>query len=189
MKPPVLTKADMYARLVAGEFGNTNPSWDGLDAWLEHKLKGLHNAIPLWGVRSKRAGDPRTKLNVPREDVGSYCIQHGLMDANISPMVPAYSVQWEGDVARDLAGAPGYLCCGNRNPEPGSWRTHMKKPREWRGSSALHLLRTVLNPNSFDDLMVLLDEYPDHVVELSALNVCFGTVPGRNAVVWEVRRY
>lgn len=185
-REPVLTKADMYARMAAGEFGNTNPSWDGLSAW--HQRKEM-TTYPLWGVRSKRAGDPLTKLNVNIEDVWPYCHQHSLLDANISPMVKAWSVQWEGDVARDLAGCPGLLCCGNVNVEPGSWRTHMKKPREWRLSAAEVLLRYVLNENSYEHVMQLLEDYPGHVIEFSALNHCFGTVPGHNAVIWEVRRY
>lgn len=179
MKPPVLTKRDMYARLLAGEFGNTNPSWDGLTDWL---LTGSYKDYPLWGVRSKTANDPRTRLNVPTTDVYAYCVENRLTDANISPMVKAWSVQWEGDVCR------GFVS-GNVGVEPGSWRTHMKKPRLWEGSAATVLLKHVLNPASFDDLLILLDEFPDHVVELSALDHCFGTVPGRNAVVWEVRKY
>lgn len=183
MCKPVLTKADMYARLVSGEFGNTNPSWDGAHAW-----DMRDRDYPLWGVRSKTANDPRTRLNVPTAEVWRYCYDSGLMDANISPMVKAHSVQWEGDVCRRHDGA-GLLCSGNVGIAPGSWRTHMKSPRCWEGSVATLLLRQVLNPNSYDDLMTLLDEYPDHVIELSALDHCFGTVPRRNAVVWEVRKY
>jgi hypothetical protein len=65
----------------------------------------------------------------------------------------------------------------------------MLAPRLWEGSAARGLLRAVLNPNSYDDLMEMIGVYPNHVVEMSVLDCCFGTVPGRNAVVWEVRRY
>lgn len=182
---PVLNKVDMYRRLSAGEFGNTNPSWDGVTEWTRRRQ---FKDYPLWGVRSKVAGDPKTKLNTPVYEVERYCVDNGLFLANISPMVKAWSVLWEGDICQRWDGA-GLLCSGNAGVEPGSWRTHMKKPRLWEGSAATRLLRHVLNENSYDDLMILLDKYPDHVVELSALNHCFGTVPGRNAVVWEVRRY
>jgi len=37
--------------------------------------------------------------------------------------------------------------------------------------------------------MELLDLYPDHVIEFSAAEVFVGDRPGRNAVVWEVRKY
>jgi hypothetical protein len=97
-------------------------------------------------------------------------------------------VQWEGDVCVRHDG-PGLLCSGTVAPAPGSWRRHMLAPKRWEGSAATVLLRTVLNENSYDDLIALLETYPGHVVELSALDVCFGTVPGRNAVTWEVRQY
>jgi len=51
------------------------------------------------------------------------------------------------------------------------------------------VLRKHLNPNSLDDLSTVLDRWPGHVVELSAVEGCFGTVPGRNGIVWEVRNY
>jgi hypothetical protein len=185
MRPPVTSKRDMYVRLTAGEFGNTNPSWDGLDNWC---LDGRNAGYALWGVRSKVANDPRTRLNVATDGVVRYCEENRLLEANISPMVKAWSVQWEGDICYRHDG-PGLLCSGNVGIEPGSWRTHMKHPRLWEGSVADRLLRLYLNDNSYSHVRELLDEYPDHVVELSALDYCFGTVPDHNAVIWEVRKY
>jgi len=55
------------------------------------------------------------------------------------------------------------------------------------GTTALLTLRHYLNDNSYDDLTELLDRYPDHQIEFSAYSKCFGTMKGRNAVIWEVR--
>lgn len=63
------------------------------------------------------------------------------------------------------------------------------KGRHWFGSAARVLLTKHLNPNSYDDMSVLCDRLPGHVVELSALDRFYGTVPHRNAIVWEVRNY
>jgi hypothetical protein len=104
---------------------------------------------------------------------------------NISGMVPA-RVIWEGDIMNDRA-LPGLSAWGHRNAVSGSWRTHMKTPACWTGISAKMLLREVLNPNSYADLESLLEHYPDHVIELSALAVNFGTVPHRYAIICEVR--
>jgi hypothetical protein len=188
MRPPVLTKIDMYARLNAGEFGNTLPAWeDPNDWWADvRELPGLDRR--LWGVRSKVANDPLTKLNVPTAEVFD---RVGLISAgaNITCMVKPWSPQLECDVCRRPDG-PGLTVSGNVGPiKPGSWREHMKTPKLWEGSRATVILGYHLNANSYDDLMILLEEYPDHVVELSALDHCFGTVPGRNAVIWEVRKY
>lgn len=176
----VLTKADCYRRIITGEFGNTLPryfdvhDWWDYDDWRKYELWGVqHTSIP---------GFPGTRLDVPRDEVipmlpqfnGHYCI---------SPMVHQVgTVLWEGDVTED--GAYGHAL-----PAKGSWRQHMKYPDVWTGSARTVLLRSVLNENSYEDLLILLDKYPDHAVELSALSTCFGTVPHRNAVIWEVRKY
>jgi len=188
MQPPVLTKSDMYRRIVRGDFGNTLPRFFTIRDWLSSPE---YKRGDLWGVQhTSIPGFPGTRLNVPKKEV-AHVIETGRFgrDFCISPMVTQFgATRWEGDVCRRWDG-PGLLCSGNARPAPGSWRTHMRSPKLWQGSAAETLLRTVLNENSYDDLMILLQEYPGHVIELSALDVCFGTVPGRNAVVWEVRRY
>ncbi len=57
------------------------------------------------------------------------------------------------------------------------------------GLTAKLLLETHLNPSSLADLEVLLDRFPDHVVEFSTYRFCLGDIPGRNTVIWEVRNY
>ena len=184
---PVLTKAEMYRMLQAGAFGNTIPRWFDLHEW---RARGHCHRYELWGVQhSTKPAFPGTRLDVHWRDVDAVVECNGFgRDYCISPMVHQVgAVQWEGDVYDHPE--RGLICSGNVGPAPGSWRTHMKAPRLWEGSAARSLLRHVLNPNSYEDLMVLVENYPNHVCELSALDVCFGTVPNRNAVVWEVRRY
>lgn len=183
---PVLNKADMYARLDAGEFGNTCPQWFDIDKWLGSKL---FHRFPLWGVRhAKIAGFPGTKLDATRTDVARlvrevFCFR----DYQISPMVhQAGTCVFEGEAFRS---GTGLVVCGNMYPANGTWRTHMKKPRQWERTAAVLLLRHLLNDNSHDDVNALLDEYPDHVVEFTALDTCFGTLENRNGVIWEVRLY
>lgn len=189
IREAVTTKVGMYRRIVAGEFGNTLPRFFRYGDWTENRATGYASA-ELWGVQHTTIpGFQGTRLDVHRDDVGrlvenvfhckNYCI---------SPMIHQFGKpRFEGDVTRLLG--TGLVVCGNIDPAPGTWRKHMLKPREWRGSAARVLLDHLLNANSRDDLEVLLDEFPDHVVELTALSCEFGTCPGRNAVVWEVRRY
>lgn len=42
---------------------------------------------------------------------------------------------------------------------------------------------------SYDDLQVLFEEYPDHVVEFTCYDCFYGILKGRNSVIWEVRNY
>lgn len=188
---PVLTKTDMYRRIEAGEFGNTLPRWYDVNAWLRDPKGYLDAKHPLWGVQStSKAGDPRARLNHPREGVAGYAASSGLERDGvcISPMVTQYGrALWEGDVYDHPE--RGLVCSGNLNPTPGSWRTHMKSPRLWEFTAARMLLRQVMNENSYDDLMELVARYPNHAYEFTALDVHFGTRAGRNCVMWEVRRY
>jgi len=189
--PPVLNKRDMYRRIEAGEFGNTLPRWYTLHDWYNDP-KGYEDwQHPQWGIQSTSlAGDPRARLNYPRDDVYRYVVESGLDRDGvcISPMVTQYGrALWEGDVYDHPE--RGLICSGNLGPQPGTWRTHMKSPQLWEFTRARLLLRSVLNENSYDDLMELVARYPNHVYEFTALDVQFGTRPGRNAVMWEVRRY
>jgi hypothetical protein len=184
---PVLTKREMYRRLVAGEFGNTLPRYFSLGEW--HDSADYARYV-LWGVQhASISAFPGTRLDVPRQDVAVVAHNGAFgMDYVISPMVHQVGrVQWEGDVYDHPE--RGLICSGNLDPAPGSWRKHMLAPRLWEGTAARVLLRQVLNANSYDDLESLVARFPGHVVEFSALDCCFGTHPGRNAVIWEVRRY
>lgn len=184
MRPPVTNKRDMYARAARGEFGNVIPRWDDFRQWSNDPL-GRWSSLWLWGVQSKVANDPRCRLNCPKDEIGYHLRTTGLMSDGyiISPMIHQIGrVLWEGDVTT-------FYACGNLNPEPGNWRRHMQKPVQWRCTQYRTFFRQFMTPDSYDDLTILLEEYPGHVIELSILDTCYGTVLGRNAVCWEVRRY
>lgn len=185
---PVLSKTDWYRRSRLGEFGNVNPEWFTIREWEQREI--LRDCTH-WGVRHTRlAGFKGTALNVETEDVVDWIVRNGFgSDYQISPMIWVFGQpRFEGNVCRQ-DGEPGLLVEGNIDPAPGTWRLHMQKPRVWARTAGVLLLRHLLNGNSYDDLMELIDGYPDHVVELTALSSEFGTVPGRNGIIWEVRRY
>ena len=58
-----------------------------------------------------------------------------------------------------------------------------------RGLTAKLLLQRYLLPVDFDELVSLLDDYPDSVIEFSNFNQRCGIIPHRNMIVWEVRNY
>lgn len=57
------------------------------------------------------------------------------------------------------------------------------------GLKSISLLKHYLTSSSYTDLMELIELYPDHVFELSVWSYDIGDIPGRNAIVWEVRKY
>lgn len=185
----VLNKKDMYRRLAAGEFGNTVPQWFSVELWEK-------DAAPysLWGIRSGLAGgDKRMRLNVPTQEVAdlyrSWFPQGG---GNISPMIDMY-VELRGEVVECPDVHPGLLLF---HVEPGKvvpedpWRGSFKKyGQQKKGLAAWNILKTFLWPSDLEDLKILLDIYPEHVIEFSACNRAVGVIPHRNTVIWEVRKY
>lgn len=178
----ITDKRTMYRMLSDGRFGNTVPSFPNLAAWTARESRW---SAPAWGVRSLVSGDPRMRLNVPTESVADYCQSaFGGDPYTISPMVDPW-LTWRAEIFD----APGGLCCrhvvGHRETP---WRRAFAEYGATADrSEARMLLRAHLNPNSFDDLLAVFDRHPGHVVELTALDRCFGTASHRNGVIWEVR--
>lgn len=186
---PITRKDQMYRLLMGGAFGNTNPSYNSLDDW----YKSLPDSpIKTWGIRSLDPGGP-CQFYVPTLAVPETCaafIRQG-SNFNISPMIDYFrTVTLWADVFDDPAGS-GLKVYGIEYPKRGaSWREFMPiEGKTWEGTLARCLLRKHLNPSSLADLWAIFEHWPNHVVELSAVEGTYGTVPGRNAVIWEVRNY
>lgn len=190
MRPPVTDKRDMYRRLAAGEFGNTTPQFFSVRTWGDDPSSAK---IAMWGVRTMTPGGP-CRLNCPTAEVGFTATQYELAGhrINISCMidrlvtVTAWLEVWDSPT--------GLVVEGIEYPKipEWTWRSAMPDParrRQWSGSVSRMVLRRHLNANSLDDVYILLAEYPNHVIEFSAVEECFGTVPHRNHICWEVRRY
>lgn len=183
----VADKASMFRLLQEGAFGNTTPQWFSVEAWQSDRLGARTGG--LWGIRSAATsgGDKRTKLNVPVEEVPGL-VQQWFPGGGgqISPMVD-HSATLRAHVHRDHQGTQLWYVEGLRQV---SWREAFAiHSRRCERTAAELILRRHLNENSFDDLHALLDRFDGHIVELTAMDRCYGTVPHRNTVIWEVRDY
>lgn len=187
MSELITTKRRMYELLAAGAFGNTLPQYFAVADWIKSPDAQRY---AVWGVRTLTPGGP-CRLNCPRDEVAAtaaaYTSQgHGI---NISCMIDrVLTVTLWADVYDSPSGLLVYgIECP---PKGGSWRALMpSQGRQVEGVAAAMLLRHHLNASSLADLEALRDRYPGHVYELSACDRNFGTVPGRNGVIWEVRQY
>lgn len=56
------------------------------------------------------------------------------------------------------------------------------------GANAFCILRSYLSPASFDDIQVIFDWFPEHVIEFATFSIPVGWAKGRNTVIWEVRK-
>jgi hypothetical protein len=180
----IKTKQQMYELLAAGRLGNTVPQYFDLPTFFANA-----GSIRYWGIRSLTPGGP-CHLNVNAYLVPSIIRQEYIPGTyNISMMVDQiYTVTawleiWDSPT--------GLVVYGIEYPPRGtSWRKDMPSMgKQYEGIAAHMLLRKHLNPNSYSDVMDMLDTYPNHIVELSALENCLGTVPHRNHITCEVRDY
>lgn len=199
MTEPITTKSQMYAALARGDFGNTIQQWfDSDDWWRDHSDENgsrLAGGVPQWwGVRSMTPGGP-CRLNCPVAEVidtaadfyrRGHRVNISLMVDKVATVAAWFEV-WDSPT--------GLVVEGIEYPDTAggwTWRNSMPDParrRRWELTAARAVLRRHLNDNDREDLETLVAEYPDHVIEFSALDRCLGTVPHRRCVIWEVRNY
>lgn len=188
---PIRTKMDMYRRLGGGEFGNTIPVFYSVEEWENNDCPNYG----LWGIRSvSAAGDPRMRLNVPAEEIPSlFRSWYPNGGGNISCMIDRWAVLraevFEQPWAEPFGLSMFYVPPGQVDPDS-PWRGSFRKyGRSVGGVLTQAILQNYLWPSDYEDLKVLLDRFPGHVIEFSACDRAVGLIPNRNTVIWEVRAY
>lgn len=191
MKEPITSKRVMYELLAAGKLGNTIPQFFSLREWVDHPHTCKYQ---WWGVRSLTPGGP-CRLNCPANDVPDtvWRFEKAGHKVNVSLMIDKFCTvtAW-----LELWDSPtGLVVEGIEYPDTvggWTWRNSMPDPerrKRWEGVAARMVLRRHLNENSLSDVTDLLEKYPDHILEISTVDRCIGTVPHRDHIVWEIRRY
>lgn len=185
---PVLSKRENWRRASAGLYGNRLRSWDSLADLRASGWAGLVTVRTLLGgggpcvydVPAERAAAIVTSLGLPE---GLVCFNEGAVDSTV-----ALQGEYLNDVARvDGRTFDGVLRCS-------TVRLKMRDAlrageRTMCGLAARLALRDRMTPSSWADFEALLELYPGHVLEVSIYEGTLGDLPGRNAIVWEVRRY
>jgi hypothetical protein len=182
MKPPVLTKVDFVRRYQVSEFGNRAPTWDNIEEFLQSQYRGLVH------IRNRAAGGP-TWYDVPAENVMT--MYYSILDRNkatekslyFSGMAPTEKTTFQGEVVQST----NYLDLFYSHVPLPMRGSLLQGGRQVSGLKALWLMKTYMDPSSFDWVQELLEEYPGHVIEFSCYSANWGTVPHRNTVIWEVR--
>jgi hypothetical protein len=182
----VLTKEQNYRLWKGGAFGNKLRQWRTLDEW---EKSGFAGQVVLRYLGS--AGGGFCKYN----------LRPGEVDAVVEDWIKAGAERPKimvNEAAPDRAVVlQGELWNG---ADPWNYflystvRAHMRPAleRESRVSKGLAtelLLRSTLTPSSYSDLGAVRERYPDHAIELSVYSIMVGDIPGRNTLIWEVRKY
>lgn len=185
--PPVLTKKDFVERYACGEFGNASPTWQTFEEWYDSTFPSWYRYRPneLFHLRNRIAGGETIYDSKWGQLYEEWAKRHFSRNWYCSAMCPHQHNVLQGNVLLTPQGL--YL---NYTRAPGPYREAFSvESKHATGIMAVCLLRQALNPVSYDWLQVLLERYPDHVVEFTALSVEWGTLPGYNTLFWEVRNY
>lgn len=182
MKRPVLNKQDFYRRFFNGEFGNHGLMWQTLAEYRESRYP--HEVV----IRTKTPGG-LCQYDVSPQDVSAvwrrFRERYNEQDLVLNAAMPARFVLLNAEVSLTPAGLYVF-----GSTEPGHMRPSLAASGQHHfGLAANQLLRSRLCPGGYDWLMELLDGYPGHVVELTALNRTWGWHPGGRTVFWEVRNF
>lgn len=183
---PVLTKRDFVERYIAGEFGNRAPTWGTISEFLQ---SGYDSG--LIHIRNRIAGG-ETYYNVePRQVPGKWerIMRRGGRpeDFYLSAMCPTEKTILQGEVQQGINGLELYY---TTIPKP-MREALAERSRQVYGIIATSMLEpfVFLDANSREWLNVLLDRYPEHVIEFSTFHTKWGTLDNFNTVFWEVRNY
>lgn len=182
---PVLTKHDFVRRFQKGEFGNRGPTWNTLEEFIAADYEGL------MCLRNQIAGGPLW-YDVPADKVARVFKDvteiDGIKPSDLyfSAMAPTERTLFQGEVMQSSENSLSLFYTHVRKPMRDALREHSSSVS---GIIATRLLRQFLCPNSYAWLEVLLERYPDHVVEFSTYETNWGTLPNHNTITWEVRRY
>lgn len=183
---PVTSKIDFVRRYQAGEFGNRAPTWDHLSEW-ERDPMGIDQPDGcLFHIRNRIAGGP-TWYNLTRDQL---VIKWRKLENKgkaynlyISSMAPHQHNAIQGEIRQ--SGNHYDLIYSLEKGIP--MRNALQRPRYATGTIVHPMLQHHFDPWSYEWMLCLLEDYPDHVLEFSCFNVNWGTIPGRNVVWWEVR--
>jgi len=170
----------------ADRFGNRAPTWNSFSAFAWEGYDGLVH------VRNRVAGG-KTYYNIPSENVIDLWrkLHGGYTDTfnsgwYISAMAPHEYNLIQGEVTL-FADGPWMMYSTVKNKPMRDALAEQASIAS--GIMVSSLLRQHMDPSSYDWLQELFVLYEDHVVEFSTFSKNWGTIPHRNTVFWEVRRY
>lgn len=177
----ILNKKENYKLYLKGSFGNKIKSWDSVNSFQNDLYKGSVS-VRYKGLPGQFCYYNVNNINLILRDI----ISKGGKKENviINESAPDEHLTIQGELMRNELGL--YLFYST---EKGKMRDCLKNGKSINGLRVKLLLEYYLSPSSYDDIMDLLDLYPDHVIEFSTYNKCLGDCTGRNTLIWEVRKY
>jgi hypothetical protein len=189
---PVLSKPQNYRLWQGGAFGNKLRGWRTVDEWRE---SGFDRQVVLRTLMEGGGGPCRYNLHPEEVDAvvdGWLALGIPLDKIMVNEAAPDSDAILQGEYLNDIYSMDGEAGWGYFRYSRA--RAYMRDALAAAPETAQRLrsdllLKLAMTPSSHDDWNLLLEQYPGHVLEVSVYDRCLGDTPGRNALVWEVRRY
>lgn len=177
------TKAEMYRRLRAGEFGNTLRVWDTIEDVID---SGYDGELGLRCVGSGGGGPFIPNLTIIEAMFRGAILAkaHKVLYCEASP--DEHLIVNAELIGQSYLGGPRLEYSTVKKPMRDALRDQRLHAQ---GPLCVYILRHVLSGQSYDDVCWLMDTFPDAVIELSVFSTFLGPLRGRNHVIWEVRDY
>lgn len=176
---------DLYKR---GVLGNASPTWDNLpDFWACDPLKNYPKS-QKFHLRNRVVGGP-TFYNLTAEEIITLVVEIQIPGGEDSYYVSAMAPHHLGTLQGEVRLSPDFYDLSYTFTKKPMREAFADDLQTAQGIIASSLLRTYMNPVSYDWLQILLEEYPGHIVEFSCFSKCWGTLSQYNTVFWEVRNY
>jgi len=185
LKGRINSKKDFYSLYNKGFFGNRPLCWNTHKELLESSWRQ-----PVCIRSTKGTARSNTRFDVPfcdlekeLEDLRNTGVKDSEMSFNQS--MPNEKIVIQAEIKRTELGL--YLLYSTiKKPMNLAFKEEIKHAF---GLEALLILQTHLFPQSYSDIMDLLDIFPESVIEFGTYSVLVGDLPARNTIIWEVRNY
>jgi hypothetical protein len=186
---PVTSKRRNFELWSSGAYGNRLRSWRSFEEW---RRSGHAGRVALRSCGS--TGEDPCTYDLQPEDVEheykSWVARGGRGDdVVVCEMAPDDRLlvvgEYHHDPLPDGSFRHFFYSTGCK-----SMRVALREGgRVASGLRATAILRYAMTELSWKDFQEIVLAYPGHVVEVSVYDHYLGDLPGRNALVWEVRRY
>jgi hypothetical protein len=187
--PPVTSKRRNYELWTSGAYGNRLRSWRSVEEWRRSGFRGL---VALRQLGPSGEGRCTYRLGPEAAEVVYHlCLARGARSEEVvvCEQSPDDRLLVVGEYHHDLlpdGTFRHFFYSRARKPMRVALR---EGGRVATGLVATAILRHFMTDRSWGDFGELALAYPEHVIEVSVYDHCLGDLPGRNTLVWEVRRY
>lgn len=182
----IKNKQECYILYNNGFFGNKVKTWNSYDEIQDSNYTGLVSMRS----RGKIINRKKVQYNILVKDIPKVLNQWKTQDIdttkiNFSKTPPDNQLILQGEITKTQEGL-FLLYSTLKKP----MNQALKEDEKFiQGLQANIILKEILTPSSYDDLIELLNMFPNDVVEFSCYEINLGNLPHRNMIIWEVRGY